>query len=159
MMRSTVRRVPVIVVSQKADKTGAVICAERLQHLIGSTGTVRTLSAMMLVHFNRALIKFQINPRGVRLYEPTLDLQDAHSRHPFWSEKEIALLGERHVFTAIRDLCAMQARYRQNGLEPVIKDIKPVTVHKPRRPLLTVKRSQNLELPKSFESSSDDLIG
>lgn len=158
LMRSTARRVPVIVVTQKSDKTGAVVCAERLQNMIGGTGIVRTLSAMMFVHFNRAMMRFQINPRGVRLYDPTLNDLDGGARHPFWSEKDIDLLGERHVFSAIRNICAQQARYRQNGLPPVEQD-KPEKVVKPKRPILTVNRSKNLELSQPIEPSPDDLIG
>jgi hypothetical protein len=149
LLRSQTRRTPLIIVTQRADKSGPVITAMRLQHALGSSGTVRTLSGSMLGAFNRAMQRFPIHPRGVRLYQHSVDIYDQSQRHPMWAERLIDEMGEEQFIALLKARCQLEAR-------PVVPQKHTVKIiPHVKRPLLCAKKSENLELPHRIEASSD----
>lgn len=84
------RKVPIIVISTKRDRTGPVIRAPYLQEVVGNYAKVYLIAGGVHRTFNELLDNiFGIEPTGVRIYLPRLKPDDCPVRHRVWNETMI----------------------------------------------------------------------
>jgi hypothetical protein len=109
------RKIPILVVSQTAEKTGPVVPLPKLQEAVGPLAKVYGLSGGVLTRFNRLLDHvFGIEPTGVRLYHPGMEPSDPPGKHPIWNQRRISTFGTHEDFMElVRGICASRQEYQR----------------------------------------------
>jgi hypothetical protein len=157
---STRRKLPILVVSQTAEKTGPVIPLPRLQEAVGPLAAVYGLSGAMLKHFNRHLDHiFGIEPTGVRMYLPDMIRSDRPSRHPVWNQRRVEKIGTDEFVQLVCDLCVdkrilspAEADEMSRQAPKDFTNPKKHSVPKPKRKVLSAK------IPKPSEEQISALV-